>query len=444
MGSLENTIKVPKRLKGFNDFFAKDMKIREFVTGTFKKIYEKYGYEPLETPTLEYAELMLGQSGSEAEKQFYRFTDSGGRDVMLKFEVMISMCRALAQNINATPLPYKRYQIQRVFRAENVQKGRYREFTQCDADTVGSSSMTCDAEFIQMGLEIVGEFGFKEYIARISNRKFLEGLAEYLGVRDDKFYGFFMSIDKIEKIGREGVINEMVTDRGIESKLAERALDIIDPSQFRTSTFRDTVAAFKNTAGSTQVGKEGLEELLQIAEYLETVAVNPSLYKFDTSIARGLASYTGPVWEFQIIEGGVGSIAGCGRYDKAIGKYLGKDVPATGGSFGIERICDIIKDRQMWDFGNTTVQVLVSVFDDSLAKISLETANSLRQNNISTMIYPEAVKLEKQLKYADQKGIPYVVIIGPDEVATNEVVLKNLKTKSQEKVLLTDLPGKIH
>src|SRR4030042_3012554 len=186
----------PQKLKGFNDFFAEDMKLREFVIGAFKKVFEKYGYEPLATPALEYTELMLGQSGEEAEKQFYRFKDPGGRDVMLKYEVMTSMCRAVAEKIDKLPMPYKRYQIQRVWRAENTQKGRYREFTQCDADTIGRSSMRCDAEFIQMGLEITKEIGFKDFYARISSRKFLGGLAEYLGIKEAQFYGFCMSLDK--------------------------------------------------------------------------------------------------------------------------------------------------------------------------------------------------------------------------------------------------------
>jgi len=435
--------KKPRLLKGFRDFFAEDMKLREFVIGTFKRVFEKYGYEPLETPALEYAELMLGQSGDEAEKQYYRFKDPGGRDVMLKFEVMISMCRAVAQNIDKLPLPYKRYQIQRTWRAENTQRGRYREFTQCDADTIGSSSMLCDAEFIQMGLEIVGELGFKEYVARISNRKFLGGMAEYLGVDCSKLYGYFMSIDKLPKRGRDFVLKELEEKRGISKEIAEKTLEMIAPEKYKGQSVAEIVASFKDTVGSTETGNEGLSELLEIDDYFKVSKVDESLYKFDTSIARGLASYTGPVWEFEVIDGGVGSIGGCGRYDRAIGKYIGREIPATGGSFGIERITDIIKEKKMLDLGQTNTDVLVTIFDDDLSDVSVVTAGRLRNKDLAVMLYPNGDALKKQFKYADRKGIPWVVVIGPDEAKEKKIQLKNMKTGEQDNVSLDECAATI-
>jgi histidyl-tRNA synthetase len=443
MSEQKNNYKTPQRLAGFPDFFAKDMMLREKVINTFKRTFEKYGYEPLETPALEYSELILGQSGAEAEKQYYRFVDQGGRDVMLKFEVMISMCRALAQNINNVPLPYKRYQIQKVWRAEKVQKGRYREFTQCDADTIGSTSMRNDGEFIQMGLDIVDKLGFKNYIVKISNKKFLDGLAEYLNIPVEKRYGFQMSIDKLYKIGKEKVIAEMIEDRGISKEAANKALELIDPQNFDDVSFRNTVDAFQSTVGVTQVGKDGLSELLQILDYLELAGVNPKLYKFDTTIARGLASYTGPVWEYEIIEGGVGSIGGCGRYDNAIGKYLGYKVPATGGSFGIERICDIIKDREMWELEETPVSIMVCLFNDELFNETYKIASILRNSGFSTMLYPTADKLDKQFKYADKKGIPYVIVAGPDEISRGTVKLKDMRNKTQEELTIEQVVKKL-
>ncbi len=432
-------VTVPRRLKGFCDFFAADMKLREFVINTFKRNFEKYGYEPLETPSLELAELMVGVSGEEAEKQFYRFQDPGNRDVIMKYEVMTSMCRAVAQNINNIPFPYKRYQIQRVWRAENVQNGRYREFTQCDADTIGSTSMTSDAEFIQMGLEITKELGFKDFVARISNRKFLEGIAEVLGITSDKFYGFCMSLDKLKKIGSEKVIDEMVEVRGIPKEIAQKALNILDTEDKKNRSFRDTIADMEEILNKSKIGSESLCELTQIADYLETANVDPKLYCFDTSLARGLASYTGPVWEFEVIDGGVGSIAGSGRYDKVIGRYLGRDVPATGGSFGIERICDILKTRKMYDLGETTVDVLVTIFDRSLWKNSLDVADKLRQKGIATMLYPDVIKIGDQLKYANKKSIPWVIVIGPEEVEKGVVNLKNMKNGEQSSVAVDEV-----
>gem|GEM_PF-105920 len=434
---------IPQTLKGFNDWFAEDVKLREYVIDIFKQVFEKYGYEPLETPALEYSELILGQSGEEAEKQYYRFNDPGGRDVMLKYEVMIGMCRAVAANLDKITFPYKRYQIQPVWRAENTQKGRFRQFTQADADTIGSASMLADGEFIQMGLEITEKLGFKEFVARISNRKFLDGLREYLDIPPEKFYGLCMSLDKMQKIGTEAVKEELINKRGISSEKTTEILQIIDPKRYEKLNNYQIIDNLMLTIGKTKIGQEGLRELREVFHYLKIVNVPDRLYRFDPSIARGLASYTGPVWEFEVIEGNVGSIAGCGRYDNAIGKYLGagKKIPATGGSFGIERICEILKDRKMANLGKTNTRALVTVFSPDYLEKSIEVATLLRyRNEVNTELYPDPeAKLDKQLKYADKKGIPYVVIIGPNELAEKTVVIKNMRTGEQKKVKTTNL-----
>lgn len=427
----------PQTLRGFNDWFAEDVKLREFVIGIFKQVFEKYGYEPLETPVLEYSEFMLGQSGEEAEKQFYRFKDPGGRDVMLRYEVMIGMCRAVAANFDKIVFPYKRYQIQPVWRAENTQKGRYREFTQADADTIGSPSITADAEFIQMGLEIVKKLGFKNYLARISNRKILDGLREYLGVPQEKFYGMCMSLDKIKKIGKDKVKVELINIRGFLPETVDKIFALIEIDENQNLKNEEIIEKLRPTIGKTKIGLEGLNELKEIFDYLKLVGTPEKLYRFDTSLARGLASYTGPVWEFEVIDGGVGSIGGCGRYDNAIGRYLGggKTIPATGGSFGIERICDIIKERKMLNLGKTKTKVMVSVFSPELADESLKLAVTLRQEGINTMLFPDTeTKLDKQIKYADKKGIKYVVILGPDEAKNGSVTLKDLKNGKQKTI----------
>lgn len=427
----------PQTLKGFNDWFAEDVKLREFVIGTLKSVFEKYGYEPLETPALEYSELIMGQSGEEAEKQYYRFKDQGSRDVMLKYEVMISMCRAVATNFDKIIFPYKRYQIQPVWRAENTQKGRYRQFTQADADTIGSASMVADAEFIQMGLEITEKLGFKEFVAKISNRKFLDGLREHLNIPAEKFYGICMSIDKFKKIGTAGVKKELIEKRQIAIDQVKQIIEIIDTDKYLKMTNEEIIRFLSSSVGQTVIGKEGLEELRQIFDYLNQVGIPEEQYRFDTSIARGLASYTGPVWEFEVIDGGVGSIAGCGRYDNAIGKYLGGDkkIPATGGSFGIERICEILKDRKMANLGKTNTKVLVTIFSPALLNDSIKIAQKLRESKINTDLYAVSEdKLDKQIKYADKKGIPYVVILGPNEAANKTITIKNLATAEQKTI----------
>jgi len=430
------TKNVVKPLRGFNDWFSADVKLREFVINTFKQIFEKYGYEPLETPALEYTKNMLNLSGSEAEKQFYRFKDPGGRDVMLKYEVMIGMCRAVASNIKNISFPYKRYQIQPVWRAENTQKGRYRQFTQCDADTIGTSSVIADAEFIQMGIEIIKKLGFKKFVARISNRKILTGLQQYLNIPQSKFYGMCMSIDKLNKIGLNGVKKELLEKRKLKPSQIKKIFKTIETETYKNLTNQEIIDKLNSTIGTTEIGAQGLDELGQIFDYLTLSKISSDLYRFDTSIARGLASYTGPVWEFDVIDGNVGSIAGCGRYDNVVGKYLNQDdiIPATGGSFGIERICDIIKDQNIFTVDQNIASVLITIFSNEFTNQSITIANLLRKKGIKTLLYPQADKLGKQFKYANKKIIPFVIVIGPDEAKNNTVTLKNM-TNGQQKTI---------
>ncbi|KKP69886.1 histidine--tRNA ligase [candidate division CPR3 bacterium GWF2_35_18] len=429
-------------LKGFQDFLPDDMRLREYVINTFKKVFEKYGYEPLETPALEYAETLFGISGEEAEKLFYRFTDNGGRDVVMRYEVMVPMCRVIAQYKNQLTFPFKRYQIQRVWRAENVQKGRLREFTQCDADTIGTSSMIADAEFIQMGIEILNNFGFREFYAQISNRKLLDGMLSEYQIPENKFYGVCMTIDNIRKIGRDGVIERLMNKENLSKEVATKIVKIIEQS----GTNEEKIKAFRKQFSENKKVSEALDEVEEILNYLEANKVNSKYYRFDPTIARGLAHYTGPVWEFEITEGNVGSVAGCGRYDNVISKYLGTDeiIPATGGSFGIERMMIVLKERQMVDFLQNSTQVLVTIFNEKTKNDSIKLANELRETGINTFLYPEpGVKLDKQLKLADRKVIPVVLILGPEEITKNEVVIKWMQQKKQEKVKLSALIRKL-
>ncbi|MFZ6034807.1 MAG: histidine--tRNA ligase [Patescibacteria group bacterium] len=437
---MSNALKVQK-LQGFRDFFSLDVKVREFVISTFKKVFEKYGYEPLETPALESSNIYVGELGDEAEKLFYRFKDQGDRDVMLKYDVMTSMCRAVAENINNITFPYKRYQIQPVWRSEKPQKGRYREFTQCDADTIGSKSIICDAEFIQMGVEALSNLGFKEFRANINNRKLIQAIVAMSGASDEQFIPICISVDKLPKIGRDAVKKELVEKRQIEAGVADKILDLVTI----TGETDKMLSEFESSLNGIPMGMEAISELRTIFDYLRKSGLDGKYYQFAPFIARGLAYYTGPVWEFEVVEGGVGSVAGCGRYDNIIGRFVGRDTPATGGSFGIDRIVEVIKMRGMFNVESASSRVLVTVFDQSLFDKSLETANLLRNSDVSTMLYPNiSDKLEKQLKYANKKAIPYVVIIGPEEARKNTAKLKNMKTGEQKELGLGNLVKEIN
>jgi histidyl-tRNA synthetase len=353
---------------------------------------------------------------------------------------MTPMCRTVAENINKIVFPYKRYQIQNVWRSEKPQKGRFREFTQCDADTIGSSSVICDAEFIQMGIEALANIGFKEFRANINNRKLLSGIIQYAGASEKEFIPICISVDKLPKIGRELVKKELIEKRKISPEISEKILNVIT----LTGETDELLMKLKKQLIDIPVAVEAINELQTIFDYLKTVKLDKKFYRFTPFIARGLAYYTGPVWEFEILEGDVGSVAGCGRYDNIIGKFAGKEVAATGGSFGIERLVEVIKSRKMINLSATIAKVLVTVFDKDLFNNSLIIANQLRQNNISTILYPVInEKLDKQLKYANKKNIPYVMIIGPEEVKNKVVKLKDMKTGEQETLTIEEVIKKL-
>ena len=420
-----NTIQ-PRTLKGFRDFLPEDMKIRQRVMSVFKQVFESYGYEPLETPTLEHADILLGKYGEEAEKLIYQFEDRGGRKVAMKYDLTVPTCRVVAQYGDKIPLPFKRYQIQPVWRADNTQKGRFREFYQCDADTIGSTSMLADAEFIQMGLQIMNTLGFTDYYARINNRKFIDGLVAFAGASHEQFYIICIAIDKIDKIGIEGVIEEM-EKKGVSSEVIKKIVQVVSLK----GTNAELILALTQMMRDIPIAQEGLAELSTIFSYLQTAEISDKLFLFDLSIIRGLSYYTGPVWEFSVRDGGVGSVAGCGRYDKLIGLYLGRDIPATGGSFGIERIVEVIKERGLLKDESNKLE-LVTIFSPDLTKQSLSLVNKLRNQGKYVMLYPdENAKLEKQLKYANKKGVETVYILGPEEVDKNQVKVKNMKTGEQ-------------
>jgi len=419
----------PRTLKGFRDFLPSDMRIRSFVIDTFKRMFEKYGYEPLETPTLEYADILMGKYGDEAEKLLYHFTDRGGREVAMKYDLTVPACRVLAQYQNDIPLPFKRYQIQPVWRADNTQKGRFREFYQCDGDTFGSSSMLSDAEYIQMGLESLQTLGFSDVVARINNRKFIDGLATYAGADQQQFSIICTAIDKLDKIGLAGVQAEM-KNKGVSESAVQKITEVISI----TGSTQEKICTLKSLMRDIPQALLGIAELEELFSYLALAGVNKSLYVFDLTIIRGLSYYTGPVWEFVIVDGGVGSVGGGGRYDKLVGLYLGHDVPASGGSFGIERIIEVIKDRSMIK-KDTNNQVLVTIFEPGLISTSIAVAQKLRAEGKSVILYPDSdTKLEKQLKYANKKGIDEVYIVGPEEVEKKQVKIKNMKTGEQTTV----------
>lgn len=392
-------------LKGFRDFLPSEAKKRQYVINTLKRVFESYGFEPLETPALEYEEVLLGKYGDEGDNLMYRFEDNGKRKVALRYDQTVPLARVVAQYQNELPMPFKRYQIQNVWRAENTQKGRFREFLQCDADIVGSSSPLSDAETIIVTAKSLEKLGFKKFKIFINDRVILKDFSKEI----------IVAIDKLKKIGREAVSNELIEKSKITRKKADEVLKTIENAQ-------------------------PTERLNDVFKYLKNAGMSQASFEFSPTLARGLNYYTGLIFEIEIEGYGAGSVCGGGRYDNLIGVFAGKDIPAVGFAFGFDRLMEAMEQSKLFPVNLQRTKVLVTIFSKELMQQSLDCSILLRSNGVPTELYlDENAKMEKQLKYADKKGIPYVVIIGPDEAAKNMVTLKNMKTREQKEITAEEL-----
>ena len=390
-----NKIQV-RTLKGFRDFLPREAKKRQWLINTLVSVFESYGFEPLETPALEYAELLKGKYGEE-EKLIYEFETKGKDKVALRYDQTVPLSRVITQYQNDLVFPFKRYQIQNVWRGENPQKGRYREFIQCDADIIGSPSPIADAEILKLVLNIYKTLGLS-VIIKINDSENFKNL--------DKKY--VAAIDKLEKIGESEVLSEL-TDKGLTEEVARKALSDLQIKP------------------RTEKIKKVLLTLKQMGADMNSIAYEPTL-------ARGLDYYTGIIFE-TVAQGSSGSLCSGGRFDKLIGLFSGNDIPAVGFGLGFDRTIEVLEEQNLLPENNISSKVLVTIFNNDLKEKSLEVYKKLRDENISCEIYlDESAPLPKQLKYADKKGIPYVLIIGPKEVKENKVTIKNLKTGKQKTI----------
>jgi histidyl-tRNA synthetase len=395
----------PQTLKGFRDFLPVEAKKRQYVINTLKKVVESYGFEPLETPALEYEEILTGKYGDEGDKLLYRFEDNGKRRVAMRYDQTVPLARVVAQYQNTLPLPFKRYQIQPVWRAENTQKGRFREFLQCDIDTIGSPSLLTDAEIISCVLESVKKFGFKNAKMLINDRSVFKNLKP----------SYITAIDKLEKIGAEAVIQELTT-KGMDQASAQKL-----------------IYSFNKTNPTPHIN-------ILFKHLQEIGLIENKDYQFKPDLARGLDYYTSTIFELKDDTYTTGSLGGGGRYDNLIGMFTDKQIPAVGFAFGFDRIIEAMKALQLFppELATSSTKVLVTIFSEELKQKTLAVTSQLRAQNINSEIYLGEIKdknqLDKQLKYGDQKQIPYAIILGPEEAEKNVVTLKNLKTRDQRQI----------
>jgi histidyl-tRNA synthetase len=428
----------PRILKGFRDYLPEVMIPRTRLLRRIADVFERFGYEPLDTPSIEYAEILLGKAGPEAEKLFYRFTDHGDRDVALRYELTISLARVFAQHKGVLPRPFKRYQMGPVWRAESPARGRFREFWQCDVDIIGTNSLLADAECLAVDHNVMRALGVPNYVIRFNNRKLFRGLQSRVGVSDTAIMDAVMrAIDKFDKVGEDGVRGELAEHIG-KGGLTEAGVDVI--FQFLALANNgdndsriDALTAFLK---GSEVGHQGCVELREVYQAALAMGVPDDVLMVDPTIVRGLDYYTGTVFETFLKDlPAFGSIMSGGRYDGLIGLFAGEEVPAVGISVGIDRLISALEELEVLPKGRAAAAALVTIFDAESRGYSMRIAAELRRAGVAAELYMDpGAKLAKQMKYASRKGIPIVIIAGPEEEKEEVASLRLMESGEQIRV----------
>jgi histidyl-tRNA synthetase len=444
----------PSIPKGTRDFTPQEMANRNYIFNTIKDVFRLYGFQQIETPAMENLSTLMGKYGEEGDKLLFKVLNSGdfaaqltddellGRNAVkltnrisekgLRYDLTVPFARFVVQNRDKISFPFKRYQIQPVWRADRPQKGRYREFYQCDVDVVGSDSLLNELELIQIVDEVYRRLKINVVI-KINNRKILSGIAEIIG-EAEKITDITVAIDKMDKIGLEKV-NEEIASKGISAEAIEKLQPILKLS----GSNAEKLDQLKVVLAASQVGLKGVAELETIFGLCEAMKVETKI-ELDLTLARGLNYYTGAIFEVKALDVQIGSITGGGRYDNLTGVFGMEGVSGVGISFGADRIYDVLNQLNLYpETSQEQTRVLFVSFGNAELNYCLSWANALRQQGINTEIYPEPAKMKKQMSYADNKNIPFVAIVGETEMQENKVMLKNMKTGDQKLVSLTEL-----
>lgn len=447
----------PSIPKGTRDFSSQEVAKRQYIISTIKKHFEHFGFQPIETPSFENSETLMGKYGEEGDRLIFKILNSGDylakadetllaeknstkltaqiSEKALRYDLTVPFARYVVQHQNELEFPFKRYQIQPVWRADRPQKGRFREFYQCDADVVGSKSLWQEVELIQLYDAVYADLGIEGVTIKINNRKILSGIAEVIGAAD-KLIDFTVALDKLDKIGEDGVKKEM-----IEKGIAEEAIAKIQPLFSFHGTFAEKIAQLSTMLASSEEGTKGVEELTFICNAIESVGLKTATLTLDVTLARGLNYYTGAIFEVAAPETvKMGSIGGGGRYDDLTGIFGLKNMSGVGISFGLDRTYLVVEELGLFpETVTSTSKVLFMNFGDAEMKFNLKAIAQLRAAGIKTEFYPDKAKMDKQFKFAEKKGIPFVVIVGSQEIENNHFALKNLNTGVQEIVTIDQL-----
>jgi histidyl-tRNA synthetase len=418
---------------GTRDFLPEEIRRREHVIDVVRRVYERYGFEPLETPAFENIETLLGKYGDEGNKLIFKILRrgeheaSGEADLALRYDLTVPLARVIAQYQHELPRFFKRYQIQPVWRADRPARGRFREFFQCDIDAIGSTSPIVEAEQLAAVGEVLTELGFEDFTIRLNHRQVLATLLRNAGIDATRHADALVALDKLDKVGREGVRRELA-ERGIPDGAAAALASWID-ADYGPGRL-DWLETQMTAIGAN--GRAAFENVRQIVA-LSREILPPDRLQFTPSLARGLSYYTGAIFEVSVRDL-AGSLGGGGRYDNLIGTFLGKEVPACGFSLGLERIIVVMTDRKMFPetVAGSGIDVMVTVWNSETGGDALALAAELRKAGLRVDVYPDADKLGKQFKYASSRQVPWVAVIGDDERSRGEVAIKNMRTEQQQ------------
>lgn len=446
----------PSIPKGTRDFSPVEVERRSYIFNTIRTTFKKYGYQAIETPTMENLSTLTGKYGDEGDQLIFKILNSGDflakaseeklvnrnsksitseiSEKALRYDLTVPFARYVVMHQNEIALPFKRYQIQPVWRADRPQKGRYREFYQCDADVVGSDSLLNEAEFICIYDEALSNLGFKDFSVLINNRKILAGISEYVG-KPELLIDMTVAIDKLDKIGLEGVKNELLTKGFTNDDLVK-----LEPIILLKGKSEEKIKSLKNILANSEIGQKGIEELEMVFSILKNFKLRNAKVELDITLARGLNYYTGAIFEVKTNEVAMGSIGGGGRYDDLTGMFGLKNLTGVGISFGADRIYDVMEELKLFpENALSTTKVLITHFDEKAFNYALPVIAKLRENNIASELYPNIAKMQKQMKYANDKGIAYVIVIGDTEMQTGKLAFKNMLTGTQTELTIEEI-----